>query len=196
MNQKKIRDSICFLKACICFIIYIPHIVICIFSKNKLKIYSDANILAQHLKIKILNLSAVLYFLHTNSFFRTLFYHRIGPVATLLIGWWKPGDKYFLISATTKIGFSCKVMHPFSTIINANSIGDNFYCLNNTTIGFKNNKRPTIGNNVYVGANACIVGDVHIGNNVIIGAGAIVVKDIPDNCIIAGNPAKVIKKII
>lgn len=195
MNKKKIRDYIYFISACICVIIYIPHLIVCVTSRKKEYIYSDANILAKHVKIHMQNLSAVLYFLHNNSYFRTLFYHRIGPVVSLLIGWWRPGDKYFSISFQTTIGKSCKIMHPFSTIINAESIGDNFYCINNTTIGYKNNKRPIIGNNVFVGANATIIGNVHIGNNVIVGAGAVVTKDVPDDCVVAGNPAKIIKHI-
>ena len=39
------------------------------------------------------------------------------------------------------------------------------------------------------------MGPVRIGNNVTIGAGSVVTKDIPDNCIVAGNPAKVIKTL-
>ena len=53
--------------------------------------------------------------------------------------------------------------------------------------------RPTIGNNVTLGANVVIIGPVSIGNNVIVGAGSVVVKDIPDDVIVAGNPAKIIK---
>ena len=51
-----------------------------------------------------------------------------------------------------------------------------------------------IGNNVWIGENVVILPGVTIGNGVIIGAGAIVTKDIPDNCIVAGNPACIIKK--
>ena len=40
-----------------------------------------------------------------------------------------------------------------------------------------------------------IFGNVHIGDNVIVGAGSVVVKDVPDNCVVAGNPAKIIKII-
>ena len=58
----------------------------------------------------------------------------------------------------------------------------------------KGGGRPVIGNNVSIGCHACIVGDVHIGNNVTIGAGSVVVKDVPDNCVVAGNPARVIKQ--
>lgn len=51
----------------------------------------------------------------------------------------------------------------------------------------------TIGDNVYIGAGAIIMNPVKIGSNVIIGAGSVVIKDIPDNCIVAGNPAKIIR---
>ncbi|MBS7209861.1 MAG: acyltransferase [Lachnospiraceae bacterium] len=49
-----------------------------------------------------------------------------------------------------------------------------------------------IGNNVFIGMKTTILKGVHIGNNVIIGANSLVNKDIPDNCVAAGNPAKVI----
>lgn len=62
-----------------------------------------------------------------------------------------------------------------------------------TTIGFGRGGRPHIGNNVLLGANVVIIGGIHVGNNVIVGAGSVVVKDIPDNCVVAGNPARVIK---
>lgn len=46
-----------------------------------------------------------------------------------------------------------------------------------------------------MGLGAKIFGEVTIGNNVIIGANAVVVKDIPDNCVVGGIPAKIIRKI-
>lgn len=49
-----------------------------------------------------------------------------------------------------------------------------------------------IGNNVFIGWGCIILGNTHIGNNVIIGAGSIINKNIPDNSVVAGNPAKVI----
>lgn len=50
----------------------------------------------------------------------------------------------------------------------------------------------TIVNNVFIGMNTTILKGVHIGNNVVIGAGSLVNKDVPDNCVAAGNPCKVI----
>lgn len=52
--------------------------------------------------------------------------------------------------------------------------------------------KVSIGNNVFIGMNSTILKGISIGNNVIIGANSLVNKDIPDNCVVAGNPAKVI----
>lgn len=54
-------------------------------------------------------------------------------------------------------------------------------------------KRVKVGNNVFIGFRVVILPGVTIGNNVAIGAGSVVNKDIPDNCIVAGVPAKIIR---
>lgn len=51
-----------------------------------------------------------------------------------------------------------------------------------------------IGNNCFIGGGSFILPGVSIGNNVIVGMGSVVTKDVPDNCIVAGNPAKVIRE--
>lgn len=53
----------------------------------------------------------------------------------------------------------------------------------------------TIGNNVFIGMNTTILKGVTVGNNVVIGANSLVNKDIPDNCVAAGNPCRVIMSI-
>lgn len=55
--------------------------------------------------------------------------------------------------------------------------------------------RVEIGNNVFLGMHSTILKGVHIGNNVIIGANSLVNKDIPDNCVAAGNPCKVVMSL-
>lgn len=54
---------------------------------------------------------------------------------------------------------------------------------------------PVIGDNVKIGTGAKIIGGVTVGNNVFIGANAVVVKDVPDNCVVGGVPAKIIKYV-
>ncbi|MFN7674435.1 acetyltransferase [Flavobacterium sp.] len=55
--------------------------------------------------------------------------------------------------------------------------------------------RSEIGSYTQVGSNATILPDIKIGQNVIIGAGSVVTKDIPENCVVVGIPAKVIKEL-
>ena len=136
------------------------------------------------------------YWLVNQQPYRNLFYYRI-PKAKYL---WRLLPEYPLFSIHVRegIGKNAFVLnHPYATRLNARKIGDNFTCCHLTTLGNamhgRNDLIPTIGNNVSLGLNVTIIGDVTIGDNVVIGAGSVVVKDIPSNCIAAGNPAKVIR---
>lgn len=75
-------------------------------------------------------------------------------------------------------------------------IGENCMIGQGVTIGGKSGwyEVPVIGNNVEISAGARIIGPVRIGNNVIIGANTVVAKDVPDNCIVAGVPARIIRE--
>ena len=61
--------------------------------------------------------------------------------------------------------------------------------------GYEYGIAVTIGDNVWIGGNVCIMPGVTIGRNVVIGAGSVVTKDIQDNVIAAGNPCRVIRPI-
>jgi acetyltransferase-like isoleucine patch superfamily enzyme len=53
----------------------------------------------------------------------------------------------------------------------------------------------TIGNNVWIGAQVCVLPGVTIGDNTIIGAGSVVTKSIPANVLAVGNPCRVVRQI-
>ena len=76
-------------------------------------------------------------------------------------------------------------------------IGKNCTCLPNVLFGKKKPDVPEegfwIGDNCYIGTGVTILGPIHIGDNVTIAAGAVVINDVPDNCTVAGVPAKVVK---
>jgi acetyltransferase-like isoleucine patch superfamily enzyme len=52
-----------------------------------------------------------------------------------------------------------------------------------------------IGNNVFIGSNSIFLPSVRVGNNVVIAAGSIITKDVPDNVVVGGVPAKILKGI-
>ena len=194
MDKRIIRDYLRLGFAIVFFWLYIPHLLIyCLFTRKRQYINSDLSAIAHQLNISLSLGLQLLYQLHNNRYFRHVFYYRIGPALDMLISWYRPGDKYFWVPFSTKVGKGLTYAHPYSTVLNAEYIGDNLYCRHCTTIGKKDGRRPRIGNNVTLGANVVIIGDITIGNNVTIGAGSVVVKDVPDNAVIVGNPARIIK---
>lgn len=87
-----------------------------------------------------------------------------------------------VIAAGTTIGRNCTIRH-FTTI--TNKIAPD---------GSAGNS-PQIGDNVDIGVNVVIIGDIKIGDNVTIGAGTVVTKDIEANSVMVGNPARLLKKV-
>lgn len=132
--------------------------------------------------------------------FRVLFYFRCPRTAKLLGRIFKRGyNNTPTINCPEVDGGGIFFTHAWGTVINCRHIGKGCYFMQNTVIGNKQTKdgsyvKPYLESNIFVGANAVIIGDVHIGNNVKIGAGSVVTKSIPDNCVVVGNPARIISK--
>jgi len=105
--------------------------------------------------------------------------------------------KYGLeIPHTTKIGKGFYIGHFGGITINpASLIGENVNISKGVTIGQTNRGKskgaPKIGDNVWIGPNAIIVGNVKIGNNVLIAPGSYINFDVPDNSIVIGNPGNI-----
>ena len=178
------------------YIIFIPYIIAYKCSKNKCLIEKDLKAMSSHYNVNFSDGTTLIYFLIRNRYYRNIFYDRIGIFSALLSIFLRR-DKYF--ESCPNIGGGVYPAHPYATILSAESIGENFSFRQCTTIGNKrdgnNDERPIIGNNVTLGANVCIIGKIVIGDNVIVGAGSVVVSDVPSNVVVAGNPAKIIKKL-
>lgn len=97
----------------------------------------------------------------------------------------------------TKIGGGTRFPHRgLGVVINKDCvIGKNCTIGKGVVIGGRSGNPvvPKIGDNVLVGSNAVIIGPIKIGDNAQIGAGAVVVHDVPENAVVVGNPARVIK---
>ena len=100
------------------------------------------------------------------------------------------------IAPNAEISNNMLFPHPIGVVIGDGvKIGKNCTVFQNVTIGKKNDLYPTIGNNVTIYPGTVIVGNVKIGDNSIIGANSVVLHDVPPNTVVAGNPAKIIKKV-
>lgn len=90
------------------------------------------------------------------------------------------------------IGGGLRLPHPYGIILHKKTnIGINCTIFQYVTIGVIEKEKiincaPKIGNYVYIGAGAKILGNITIGNNVKIGANAVVTKNVPDNCTVTG----------
>ncbi|RZK64414.1 MAG: serine acetyltransferase [Pedobacter sp.] len=101
-----------------------------------------------------------------------------------------------------KSGKNLKLTQGHGIVIQGSTVlGNNCTIRHHTTIGHKMlsdgtwSSSPKIGNNVDIGVNVTIIGDIEIGDNVTIGAGAVVTKSVLPNCVMVGNPAKLLKMV-
>lgn len=166
-----------------------------VFLAYKDKFMQDFIVWKKHLKYENKSTTVTFFNLFAkNKEYRFVFYYRLGYDARAI--WWLASRPETLRCKTPIVGPGFYINHGHSTRINAKSIGKNFQVWQNVTIGvktqFKNDTIPTIGDNVRICSGACVCGDITIGNNVTIGANSVVMKSVPDNCVVAGNPARII----
>ena len=168
----------------------LPHILMFLIRREQVKDDIIANSPFPEKKLFI----SFIYLLVFNRYFRVLFYHRVGRYKYLLSILCPSKANLFFIAKDVVIGKGMQCCHPYCTGVNARKIGDNFSVFQRVSIGASKGGRPVIGNNVEIYTNAVVVGDIILGDNVIIGAGSVVTKSVPSNCVVAGNPARIIRK--
>lgn len=128
--------------------------------------------------------------------YRSLLLFRLGNIGMLLRGIVPHQRSTYFVTESNCIGKGLILQHGYSSILFPESMGENCQVWHNVTIGRSHDRspRPVIGNNVRICTGSFVLGGIKVGDNVTIGAGTLLVKDVPDNCVVCGNPAYIIKQ--
>lgn len=126
--------------------------------------------------------------------FRSLVYYRTGCQWLRHFGYGQ--TNLYFHTPSERIGKGLVIWHGYSTVINAEYIGENCSIWHNVTIGKKSVKpvadKPIIGNNVSICTGSIVIGDINIADDVIIGAGSIVVDSVDQKgAVVVGNKARI-----
>ncbi len=141
-----------------------------------------------------------IFWLRTSKFLSEIKYFKLTlyPFARIILRHYE--YKYGIsIPYDTTIGSGFYIGHFGGIVVNRHvNIGKNCNISQGVTIGIsnrgKNKGYPTVGNNVYMGPGAKIIGGITIGNNVAIGANCVVTRHIPDDSVVVGIPGRVISQ--
>ena len=136
--------------------------------------------------------------------------------STSILGCWTKYGKQSFSNASITIGNHCNIgEYNHITACNKITIGNGlltgrYVIISDNSHGGLSKEESTImplqrnlqskgevviGENVWLGDKVTVLSGVHIGNNVIVAANAVVTKDLPENCVAAGVPARVVKKL-
>lgn len=99
------------------------------------------------------------------------------------------------IHPAAKIGRRLVIDHGMGIVIGETAIiGDDVLIYHGVTLGAKSGtsgkRHPTIGNNVVIGAQSTVLGNITIGDNASVGAGSVVTRDVANGATVVGNPAR------
>src|ERR1043166_3652289 len=119
--------------------------------------------------------------------------HRLGPLAAILyrmnacIG-------HAVIGRQADFGHGFVILHSIGVVINSSvRAGRNVVIEHGVTIGAAKGQSPVLGDDIYIGAGAKIIGPVRIGSRGKIGANAGVPRDVPDGATVVGIPARIVR---
>jgi len=130
--------------------------------------------------------------------FRNVFYLRMGKKKVFLF-YLPPLSSLYIWTKSEKFGAGTYIQYGFSTVIAADSVGENCWINQQVTIGWNGSKKygygcPTIGNNVRVSAGAKVCGNVTVGDNSTIGVNAVVIKNVPSDSVVIPSPMMLIQE--
>ena len=101
------------------------------------------------------------------------------------------------IARNATFGPGLYIVHRSGIYVGPVTVGENCVLHQNVTLGARwaGGERgvPTLGDNVWIGPGATISGDITVGNNVTVSAGTVLARSVPDGCLVAGNPGRVIR---
>jgi serine O-acetyltransferase len=119
--------------------------------------------------------------------------HHLKPLAAILYRL-NASVSHVVIGRGADIGPGFVILHSFGIVINSSvRAGRGLVIEHGVTIGAEKNQSPVLGDNVFIGAGAKIIGPVRIGSDVRIGANAVVNRDLPDGATAVGVPARIVR---
>ena len=152
--------------------------------------------------------AALRSFLASVPEFRNVFYYRLGagggwPNTVALVGRrvWRPLESFEINCAS--VGPGLIIAHGYGAILTAERVGANSTIHQQVTVGWRSHqdhgrvlagtsRPPILGDDVFLGTGAKVLGEISVGNNVTVGANTVVLHDVPDGFTAVGVPARLV----